>query len=235
MVDMLAAMPRPASYGFEPRGLSTDGETAFSDQPFEDISPEGVDRNQIRWMLSLTPAERLEVLQDFVDTFAKGSPMSRSLSFHQMLSVLMTHQVEFLVVGGAAALMHGAPISTLDLGILYSKRVDNIARLESALLALDAVYNDPAGRHIRPDRNRLSTMRVHLLRTPLGLLDVHSTVGAGSAFEDLEPRSQLVDVQELTVRVLDLDAVIETKEQANRPKDLAALPVLREALRRRGS
>lgn len=154
-------------------------------------------------------------------------------TFHEMLSILVNHEVDFLVVGGAAAMMHGAPISTLDLDILYSKQVDNIVRLEGALQALDAVYNDPAGRRIQPDRNRLSTMRIHLLRTRLGLLDVHSVVGAGSAFEDLETRSRFVDVQGLTVRVLNLDALIETKEQANRPKDLAVLPVLRETLRMR--
>ena len=32
-----------------------------------EISPEGVDISLIRWMLSLTPMERLETLQDFVD------------------------------------------------------------------------------------------------------------------------------------------------------------------------
>jgi len=38
------------------------------DEPAEaEISPDGVDLSQIRWMLSLTPMERLEALQDFVD------------------------------------------------------------------------------------------------------------------------------------------------------------------------
>lgn len=32
-----------------------------------EISPDGVDISLIRWMLSLTPMERLETLQDFVD------------------------------------------------------------------------------------------------------------------------------------------------------------------------
>jgi hypothetical protein len=32
-----------------------------------EISPDGVDIGLIRWMLSLTPTERLEVLQDWVD------------------------------------------------------------------------------------------------------------------------------------------------------------------------
>lgn len=33
-----------------------------------DEAPSGVDRTLIRWMLSLTPTERLEVLQGFVDS-----------------------------------------------------------------------------------------------------------------------------------------------------------------------
>lgn len=152
----------------------------------------------------------------------------------ELIAALIEHQVDFLVVGGVAAILNGVPISTLDLDILYSKSADNIARLEAALKKLGAVYNDPAGRHIEPDQGRLSTMRIHLLRTRIGLLDVLATVGSGLTFEDLEERSRPVDLQGLAVRVLNLDALIETKEQANRPKDLAMLPVLRETLRLKG-
>lgn len=34
-------------------------------------SPDGVDLTLIRWMLSLTPAERLEVLQQHIRTIAR--------------------------------------------------------------------------------------------------------------------------------------------------------------------
>ena len=38
------------------------------DAPVEtEIAPDGVDLSLIRWMLGLTPMERLEALQDFVD------------------------------------------------------------------------------------------------------------------------------------------------------------------------
>jgi hypothetical protein len=39
-----------------------------SEQTVEpESSPDGVDDTQILWMLSLTPTQRLEALQDFVD------------------------------------------------------------------------------------------------------------------------------------------------------------------------
>lgn len=41
------------------------GELPAEGEP--EVSPDGVDLGLIRWMLSLTPTERLEVLQDFVD------------------------------------------------------------------------------------------------------------------------------------------------------------------------
>lgn len=38
------------------------------EEPLEpDVAPDGVDLGLIRWMLSLTPLERLDALQDFVD------------------------------------------------------------------------------------------------------------------------------------------------------------------------
>lgn len=38
------------------------------DSEYTDYAEDGVDLTLIRWMLSLTPAERLQVLQDFVDS-----------------------------------------------------------------------------------------------------------------------------------------------------------------------
>ncbi|HEX3528029.1 MAG TPA: hypothetical protein VH988_13275 [Thermoanaerobaculia bacterium] len=41
--------------------------TPASDEILPDESPDGVDLGLIRWTLSLTPLERLELLQDWVD------------------------------------------------------------------------------------------------------------------------------------------------------------------------
>lgn len=49
-------------------------------------------------------------------------------------------------------------------------------------------------------------------------------------YEQLAGRTHERRVGNLRVRCLDLDAVIESKEQANRDKDRAALPILRRTL-----
>lgn len=154
----------------------------------------------------------------------------RSVRFLGLLRVLLRHKVDFLVVGGVAAQLEGAPIVTFDLEILYDKAPENLSRLLAALRELKARYRDPAGRHIEPDTAKLATFRVNLLLTDLGALDVLSAIGKGLTYQDLVGRTLSYELGEVRVRVLDLAAVIETKEQANRDKDRAVLPVLRQTL-----
>ena len=77
-----------------------------------------------------------------------------------------------------------------------------------------------------------------LLVTTHGDLDCLGAVGEGQTYEDLLIHSPELSLGEaLSVHVIDLPTLIELKEKAGRPKDLAALPVLRatlaETLRRR--
>lgn len=155
---------------------------------------------------------------------------SPSRRFLGLIRALLRHKVDFIVVGGVAALLEGAPIVTLDLDVLFDRAPENVVRLLAALQDLHARYRDPAGRHIEPDVEKLATLRMHLLRTDLGPLDVLGVIGSGLTYQDLLGRTLEHDLQGTRVRVLDLAAVIETKEQANRDKDRAALPVLRQTL-----
>lgn len=154
----------------------------------------------------------------------------RSVRFLGLLQTLLRHEVAFLVVGGVAAQLEGAPILTLDLDVLYEKTPENLSRLLSALRELRARYRDPAGRHIEPDIPKLETLRLHRLLTDLGALDVLGAIGAGLTYHELAGRTVTYELGGVGVRVLELAAVIETKEQANREKDRAALPVLRQTL-----
>jgi hypothetical protein len=155
---------------------------------------------------------------------------SRSVRFLGLLRTLLRHGVVFCVVGGVAALLEGAPILTLDLDVLYDKSADNLGRLLAALRELKAHYRESAGRHIEPDLAKLETMRMQLLATDLGALEVMGAIGADLTYQDLVGRTVQYQLAEAQVLVLELGAVIETKEYANREKDRAVLPVLRQTL-----
>lgn len=154
--------------------------------------------------------------------------------FLDALKALADAEVEFLVVGGVAAVLAGAPVSTFDLDILYRRTPENVERLVGALRKMTAVYRDPAGRRIEPNAETLASFRMNLLRTRHGDVDVMAEIGDRRTYEDCLARSHREDLGVLQIRVLDLEAVIESKEFSNRPKDLAVLDVLRETLRMRG-
>jgi hypothetical protein len=162
----------------------------------------------------------------------------RAADITALLRALVAHEVEFVVVGGVCAVLHGAPLATFDLDIVPARTEGNIERLIRALQALEAVHRDLAGRSIPPDAKRLLGPGHHLLMTRAGPIDVLGEIGAHRDYTTLSPRSRMVDLGEgLMVRVLDLDALIDTKKEAARAKDLAALPVLERTLeesRRRG-
>jgi hypothetical protein len=149
----------------------------------------------------------------------------------ELLATLAGYRVDLIVVGGVAAVLEGAGMMTDDLDVLVETSEPNVERLLAALDDLEAVYRDPAGRTLRPDAKRLGSFRLHLLDTRLGRLDLLRSLGPGKrTYADLVPRSRLYRIGELEIPVLELSAVIEAKEAADRPKDRAALPLLRRTL-----
>ena len=156
--------------------------------------------------------------------------------YAEVLRRLAGNDVEFIVIGLMAGVLRGAPVMTADLDIVHRRSAENVARLLRVLAGLDAIYrHDP--RRLRPAESHLMGPGHQLLVTTHGDLDCLGTVGEGRSYEDLVERAPELDLGDgLAVRVIDLPTLIELKEQAGRPKDLAVLPVLRathaESLRR---
>lgn len=157
----------------------------------------------------------------------------RPVRFGDLLRSLVEGDVDFMVVGGVAAVLEGAPISTFDLDIVYSLDEENLIRLVRVLQDVEAIYVDPAGRSIAPDVDRLRGGGHHLLRTRLGRLDVLGSVGARQGFDDLLPECLTRCIHGMDIRVLKLEAVISSKEIAGRSKDRAILALLRQTLEER--
>lgn len=150
--------------------------------------------------------------------------------FLDILKVLSRHGVDYLVVGGVAAIFHGAPVATLDLDIMPRPTRENRERLLVALGEIHARYLDPAGRLIVPDAGKLETLHIHRLVTDLGALDVLSHIGNGLTYQDLTGETLTHEVEGISVRVLNLATIIRSKEEANRDKDHAVLPILKRTL-----
>ncbi len=147
------------------------------------------------------------------------------------LRALREAGVRFVVVGGVAAALNGAPVNTFDLDIVPARDEENVARLLRVLDTIDAVYRTQPGRHLRPDASHLSSPGHQNLITRCGPLDVLGTIGRGLNYEDLLPHTIEMDTGGgVRVRVLDLATLVTLKEELASEKDLAVLPILRRTL-----
>ena len=150
--------------------------------------------------------------------------------FAEVLRRLAANEVEFIVVGMMAGVLRGAPVLTADLDLVHRRSLRNVSRLLEVLAGLDAVYrHDP--RRLRPGESHLMSPGHQLLATTHGDVDCLGAVGEGQTYEDLLSHAPELSLGEgLSVHVIDLPTLIELKEKAGRPKDLAVLPVLRATL-----
>ncbi len=151
-----------------------------------------------------------------------------------LLRELVQAGVEFVVIGGAAAVLHGAPITTRDLDIVPERSPANSERLAGVLRALGATVRDPAGRQIEPRVEWFRGPGQILLSTRLGPLDVLGSLHDGRGYLELAPRAVLLRNEEITIRVIDLPALIEIKIGAGRAKDRLLVPMLMALQMRRG-
>ena len=153
-------------------------------------------------------------------------PHPRVADLHGLLTKLLEARVEFIVIGGAAAILHGATTTTQDLDVVHRRTDENVGRLLAALEALDATVREVANRGLRPSRDLLLNGRQPLLSTSLGDLDTLCVLNDGRGYDELLAHSVEMQVDQRPLRVLDLDTLIEVKAAANRPKDRLALPIL---------
>jgi hypothetical protein len=143
-----------------------------------------------------------------------------------IFSALLDHGVEFVVIGGVAAILHGAPIVSLDLDIVPDPGESNLTRLTQALLALHAevLFAGPVRRF--PDGEWMRASRFWNFTTDAGRFDVRFAPAGVEEYAVLRNAAQAIETGDRTVLVASLDHLIAMKEAANRPKDQQALPIL---------
>lgn len=147
------------------------------------------------------------------------------------LRALLEGDVAFILVGGLAAVLQGAPIDTFDIDVVHSRNPANIAQLLVVLDALDAVFRTQPERRLKPNESHLASPGHLNLITRYGPLDILGAIGRDLGYPELLPHSAELEIGEgFKVRVLDLETLIRVKEQTSGDKDRAVLPILRRTL-----
>ena len=99
-----------------------------------------------------------------------NSEKSRATDLSAILDGLMHAGVKFILVGGLAAVVQGAPVTTMDVDIVHERSPENIARLLSFLKSIDAFHRRPDDEIIEAQEDDISGMGHSLFTTRLGPL-----------------------------------------------------------------
>jgi predicted nucleotidyltransferase len=140
--------------------------------------------------------------------------------------------VDFVVIGGIAAVLHGSAQNTFDLDISFATDPTNLEVLGEVLVGLGASLR--AGKEdvpFVPDHRLLRRVDVLTMNTPLGMLDVLARPKGAPSYEQLRARARRVKLGDVAVLIASIEDLIAMKLAAGRPKDLVAVEEL-EAIRR---
>lgn len=155
-----------------------------------------------------------------------------SLDLTGLLLRLAEANLEFIVVGGFAAVAQGSSLPTFDIDIVAQRSEADIDALLAVLASVNARYRGRAER-LPPQRAALLGPVQNLLMTDLGPLDVLGTLEGGLDYAALLPETIELELRGRPVRFLGLEALLRLKRGSSREKDKRAVPILEALLRRR--
>ena len=136
--------------------------------------------------------------------------------------IFAEHRLEAVMVGNAAAALHGAPVTTLDIDFMFRKTTTNLKKLKAVAHSLQAVI-------FKPYYPVSDLFRV--VNDDQGLqLDFMAKLHGIRSFEGLRTRATSVSFGEHELRVASLTDIIKSKRAAGRSRDLAVLETLEKTL-----
>ena len=159
-------------------------------------------------------------------------------NFLEILSQLHDHHVDFVIVGGVAAALHGSSRVTFDLDVVPNLTEKSWQAAVDLLWSLGARPRIPESlerirdvdqvRGWRRDKGMLALN----FRTPDGSTEVDLLVSESDRFDVLRERAVQVTLDQRTFFVASIDDLIAMKRHAGRPQDLLDIAQLQEIQKR---
>ena len=159
----------------------------------------------------------------------------QSANFLAVLETLHSFDVRFVIVGGVCAVIHGAPVTTFDVDVVYAMDDENLEAIERALTSMGAYYRGRGSQRLLPQAKQLKGGGHHLFNTDHGPVDLLSFIGDGHSYDELVGRSEVFEMGETALNVLTLSALVEIKQETMREKDEVHLRILKRVLEERES
>jgi hypothetical protein len=152
--------------------------------------------------------------------------------FFNLLERLVRADVDFVIVGGFAGVVYGCTYVTQDIDICCDFSADNLLLLQKALIKVHPIHRQT------PKRKKLELTRANCreyknlyLDTDIGQLDCLSFIDGVGDYQKVKDGSEVIEVEDMRLRVMNLDLLIRSKKTMNRPRDKEAVLQL-EAIRK---
>lgn len=154
-----------------------------------------------------------------------------------LLKRLLENKIEFVLIGGYAAVVHGVSLVTHDLDICAVVTPGILEQLRTALSDLDPLHrmNPSFQPSLKKYPAKGQLLDNYYLKTKEGILDILKEVQPIGTFEQIKQRAIVINVFGYECRVISLDDLIEIKTTMKRPKDqatLAELLAIREKIKK---
>jgi len=147
---------------------------------------------------------------------------------------LISEQVEFVLVGGFAAVAHGATLVTSDVDICCRFSEANLMKIQKAFAGLHPVHRSRPDLPLALTPEQCATLKNLYLKTDLGAVDCLGEVLGLGDFDSVLRCSVEVDLPVGKCSILDLEALIRAKEAMNRDHDRITVRQLREIGKQKG-
>jgi predicted nucleotidyltransferase len=152
---------------------------------------------------------------------------------NRLLQRLSEAGIEFVIVGGFGAVLHGSSLMTRDLDVCARLTSRDVAKLRSALGDLHPVHRLTPQRLSFLDNPESGVPVKNLyLQTDLGPLDLLTSISGVGEFERVNDRAIEIEIFGRRARVISLEDLIAAKEALDRPKDKLAVAELRAILQK---
>jgi hypothetical protein len=150
----------------------------------------------------------------------------------RLLGLLTARGVDYVLIGGLAAVLHGSAMLTQDVDICFARDEGNLQALAKALGELGAKLRG-VGEPVPflPDGQALGRSELLTLDTSAGPLDLVSLPPGAPPYDVLRRRALRLDLGAFAVSVASVEDLIAMKRAAGRPKDLLAIEELEAILR----
>jgi len=140
--------------------------------------------------------------------------------FSQIIKILKDHGIDFVLIGGLAAVVYGSSQVTQDIDICIEFTPDNLKKLRKCFRGYNPVHRMTT-KHLSflefPED--VTTLKNVYLETDLGVIDILSHVTAVGTYQDLLKSAEEIDLFGYTCHVISIQDLIKSKKEMARFKD----------------